>query len=128
MPVTLDRTHAVHTVLFNGDLLPTVCGGMSITGPIKFSAFVDLSAKGKQTPELNHVWLTPGGPNHNLSDEEIATLKKSDQGKEWLAKGVFCDRRPRVRLRIQASAWSAIRRRSRPFPDASRGIGGAHSP
>jgi hypothetical protein len=80
---------AVHTVIFNNDRYSRVCGGMRVNGPVRFVAFVDLTAKGKANPELREVYLTPGGPTHNLTGEQLETLRKSEKGQELLDAGVL---------------------------------------
>jgi hypothetical protein len=62
---------------------------MRITGPVRFVTFVDNSPKGRANPELKSVWLTPGGPNHNLTGEQLETIKGSDEGKKLLEQGVL---------------------------------------
>jgi hypothetical protein len=86
---TLTKDAAVHTVIFNNDRFSRVCGGMRITGPVRFVAFADNSPKGKANPELKSVWLTPGGPNHNLTGEQLEIIKASDEGKKLLDQGVL---------------------------------------
>ena len=86
---TPTKDSAVHTVIFNNDRYSRVCGGMRITGPVRFVAFTDNSPKGKANPELKSVWLTPGGPNHNLTGDQLDTIKQSDHGKELLSQGVL---------------------------------------
>lgn len=86
---TAPKDQAVHTVIFNNDRFSRVCGGMRVTGPVRFVAFTDTSAKGKANPEINEVWLTPGGPNHNLTGEQLETLQKSERGKELIDAGVL---------------------------------------
>ena len=87
--VSAPKDAAVHTVIFSNDRYSRACGGLRISGPVRFVAFVDTSAKGKANPELKEVWLTPGGPNHNLTGEQLDTLQKSDRGKELLDAGVL---------------------------------------
>lgn len=76
---------AVHTVLFSNDRLSRVCGNLRITGPVRFPAMLGT----KTNPEIESVWLTPGGPNHNLSNKQLEIIKKSEKGKELLATGVL---------------------------------------
>ncbi|MEL6385456.1 MAG: hypothetical protein AAFQ89_23930 [Cyanobacteria bacterium J06626_18] len=72
-----------NTVILDTARLPRVAG-RQINGPISYKSFADNSPKGKNSPEIRSVWLIPG-PNHNISDEDIAVLQKSDVGKQHLA-------------------------------------------
>lgn len=61
-----------------------------INGPVRYVAFADNSPKAKNgSPEFLEVYLSPGGPNHNLSDEQIAILQNSEMGKEHISKGII---------------------------------------
>lgn len=85
----LKKTNPVHTVILDGRKLRTP-QGLVTNGPVRYVCFADNSPKARNnTPEFLEVWLQPGGPNHNLSDEQIAILKNSEIGKEHIAAGII---------------------------------------
>lgn len=89
---TATKPTVLHTVFLHVDKLPRTPGG-AINGPVIYKAFKDLSAKGKANPEIDSVLLRPG-PNHNVTDEQIAVLHRSEVGQAHLTQGVITVKSP----------------------------------
>jgi len=76
------------TVILHTDKLPKTPAG-PINGSIRYACFKDTSAKAKvSNPEIISKALLPG-TNHNISDEDLEILQKSEMGKAHISQGVI---------------------------------------
>ena len=83
---------AMFAVRLNAEKLPQTPGG-PIAGPITYKVFEDVSAKGKQNPRIVSATLLPGW-NFQVSETDLETIRKSEQGQKHLKRGIIEIRNP----------------------------------